>query len=191
MSMRVSIPSAFQTQSLVLRAFEPADLPALQALLNHPELEGLRYIPWGFPDDLPLSAGQVEKILVKWSEAQKEAHLAVILRENGDLIGHAEMDWDWDPHAPSVSVVIAPAHQRQGYGSQVLRLLLAYLYENTPAHNVTLWTMRWNEAAQAFALKNGFRECGRWRHDGLYHGACVEGVVFDILRPEWAARQEQ
>lgn len=183
-------PGLFQSQRLMLRAFEPADLAALQALLNQPGLEGLRYIPGGFPGDLPLSAGQVEKILARWSEAEEEAHLAVILRESQDLVGHAELEWGWDPHAPSVSLVIAPSHQRKGYGSEVLHLLLRYLYENTPAHNVTLWAADWNQAGQAFASKHGFQECGRWRREDLRHGAYVEIVVFDILRPEWVALQE-
>src|SRR3990170_3340382 len=110
----------FQSSRIALQAFESEDVPALKAYLNHPDLAGRRYIPWGFPSDMPLSNKQVEKILEKWSEQAKAAHLAVILPGKQELIGHAFCDWDWDPHSPGLALVINPVYQRQGYGGEVL-----------------------------------------------------------------------
>ena len=179
----------FQTERIFLRPFEPADLPALQAYLNHPELAGRRYIPWSFPEDLPLSAKQAEGIYNKWCEGENVSHLAVISQDKQEIIGHTELDWGWDPHCPFVAVLIAPSHQRQGYGSEVLRLLLRHLFENTPAHNVHSWMADWNQAARRFAQEHGFRESGRSRHEGLRQGKYFDAVLVDILRPEWQASQ--
>jgi [ribosomal protein S5]-alanine N-acetyltransferase len=186
----MSDTSAFQSSQLILRPFESADLPALLACLNHPELAGRRYLPWGFPDETPLSSKQVEAVLQKWDEAESEAHLAIILREDQVLIGHASFDWDWDPHCPNLSIVIAPDRQRCGYGSEVLQLLLRYLFENTPAHNVSGWMADWNQAARLFARRYGFQESGRSRREGLRHGAYFDEILVDLLRPEWRATQE-
>ena len=175
----------FQTVRIFLRPFEPGDLPALQAYLNHPELAGRRYIPWSFPEELPLSTKQVEGIYNKWCEGENESHLAVVSQDKQELIGHTQLDWDWDPHCPFVAVLIAPSHQRQGYGSEVLRLLLRYLFENTPAHNVHSWMADWNQAARRFAQEHGFRESGRSRHEGLRQGRYFDAVLVDILHPEW------
>jgi RimJ/RimL family protein N-acetyltransferase len=125
--------------------------------LNHPDLFGTRYIPWEYPEDLPLSSNQVEAILKRWSEGEKQVHLAVVLRESQMLIGYAELEWEWDPHTPFLAVVISPPHRRQGYGSQALRLLLGNLFGSTPAHNVTGWISEWNQAGLEFARANGFR----------------------------------
>ena len=182
--------TAFESERLILRPFDAGDAPALLALLNHPELAGRRGLPWGFNEELPLWASQVEKIIGKWVEDEESLHLAVVLREGQALIGHCELETGWDPHAPSVWLLIAPAHQRQGYGSEVLRLLLDYFFEYTPAHNVSLWAADWNQPALNFAHKHGFQECGRFRRDSFRDGADVDGVVFDMLRPEWKARKE-
>lgn len=179
------LESAFHGDAITLRPFEPSDVAALAFYLNHPDLSGRRYIPWGFPELAPLSHGQVEAITQKWAKTEAGLQLAVILRETEELVGHAGCDWEWDPHCPDVSLVIAPAHQQQGYGSEVLHLLLGYLFRNTVAHNVSGWIADWNRAGLQFAARHGFRECGRSRRAGVQQGRYFDMVVVDLLRPEW------
>jgi RimJ/RimL family protein N-acetyltransferase len=179
--------STFQTARLQLRPFEAEDVPALQACLNHPDLAGRRYLPWEFPGDLPLSKKQVESILEKWREGKKECNLAVVLGETGQLAGHASWNWGWDPHCPYLAAVIAPEFQRQGYGSELVRHLLRYLYENSPAYNVSTWIADWNEAARSFVRQLGFRESGRSRCEGIRSGLIFDEILYDLLRPEWQA----
>lgn len=179
------MPGPFETDRLRLRAFEPEDLPALHAYLNYPELTGRRYLPWRFPADLPLSKAQVENLLKRWSEGEKEFHLAITLREDGTLIGHANCDWGWDAHCPEIDLAISPAYQFQGYGSEVLILLLNYLFDQTPAHSISSGMASWNRDAKNFALKHGFTQSGAMRRAGLRKGAFYDWLGVDILRPEW------
>jgi RimJ/RimL family protein N-acetyltransferase len=190
------MPSLFHTGRLLLRPFETVDLPALQAYLNHPQLEGRRYLPWGFPDIAPLSGKQVEKVFEKWAEAEKALNLAILAindpaSSEPQLVGHAFCDWDWDPLSTSVGVVISPDNQRRGYGSETLNLLLAYLFERTPANNVSCWMADWNQAAVSFAKKHNFQESGRSRREGLRDGAYYNEIVMDLLRAEWPGRAAQ
>lgn len=175
----------FEGETVVLRPFEPADCPAVHDYLNSPELEGRRYIPWDFPWTTPLSRAQAEAIVQKWAGAEKALCLAVIQQDEDLLIGHAECDWDWDPHCPSISTVIAPHHQRRGYGSEVIRLLLQHLFDSTPAHSVGCWIADWNEPALHYAQSHGFQIGGRMRRAGIRRGAFYDMIVADILRPEW------
>jgi RimJ/RimL family protein N-acetyltransferase len=179
----------FESARLALKPFEPEDLPALYALVNQPELAGRRYLLEGHPDVFPLSKRQVEDIYEKWRQQEKGAHLAAVQLSDQALVGYAECDWDWDPHCPFLSVVIDPERQRLGYGSEVVQLLLRYLFLNTPAHNVSGWMAEWNQAARTFALKNGFLETGRSRREGLRDGAYFDAVLVDILRPEWMEKE--
>jgi RimJ/RimL family protein N-acetyltransferase len=178
----------FQTEQLKLRPFESDDTLALQAYLNHPKLSGRRYIPRGFPEVVPLSTHQGDAIIKKWAEDENEAHLAIVTSGKQELIGHVDLAWNWDPHVPWISVVIARPYQRQGHGSQVLNLLLDYLFENTAAHNVFSWMADWNQAARAFAKKIGFQENGRSRREGFYKGKYYDDILVDILRPEWQSK---
>ena len=177
--------SLFQGDAIALRPFEPADVPALGDYLNHFDLAGRRYIPWSFPEVAPLSQQQVHDIHQKWSDVDKGLHLAVVNLDGQDLIGHAECEWGWDPHCPSLSVVIAPAHQRRGYGSEAFALLLRYLFEYTPAHVVACWIADWNQPALEFVRSHGFQEAGRMRRVGIRQGQYHDVMVTDLLRSEW------
>jgi RimJ/RimL family protein N-acetyltransferase len=178
----------FQTEQIKLRPFELEDAPVLRAYLNHPKLSGRRYIPRRFPDEVPLSLNQVEAIIKKWGEEEREAHLGVEMSDKGDLIGHVEFEWRWDPQAPWMSVVIARQHQRQGYGTQAANLILEYLFEYTPAHNVSGWMADWNRVGRSFAEKLGFKESGRSRREGFREGSYFDGILVDILRPEYKVK---
>ena len=180
----------FQTERLKLRPFEAEDAAGLRACLNHPDLADRRYLPRGFPENLPLSTAQVGILLKNWGESERNIHLALIQRSDQALIGYAAFDWGWDPHCPFLSIVISPQHQRQGFALEVLSLLLNYVFENTVAHNVSSWMADWNQPARAFARKHDFKESGCSRREGLRMGAYYDAILVDILRPEWFALQE-
>jgi RimJ/RimL family protein N-acetyltransferase len=184
------MPFSFQGESVTLRPFEPEDISTLHAYLNHPELVGRRYLPSGFSDTVPLSRKQVEAIYEKIIGFEDGIHLAVTLTESGKLVGHAGCDWGWDMHCPDVYLVIAPDYQCQGRGSEVLELLLRYLFEHTPAHVVTGWLADWNAGGLAFLKKHGFQGAGRSRRAGIRQGSYFDYVVADLLRQEWLQRSK-
>lgn len=175
----------FQTEQIKLRPFEPEDLSALKAFLNHPKLGGRRYLPQGFPGDVPLSMSRVEALIKKWGEESREAHLGIEQTDKNELIGHAEFEWSWDPMAPWMSIVIARPYQRQGYGTEVAKLIMEYLFENTPANSISGWMASWNQAGRSFSEKLGFKESGRSRREGFRQGAYYDGILVDILRSEY------
>jgi ribosomal-protein-alanine N-acetyltransferase len=185
----MEISPTFSSMLVELRPLTADDLPTIAAYLNHPELTGRRYTPWGFPNEVPLSPKQVEGILSKWGEKEKGFVLGIVDQEKGALIGHVESSWGWDPYNPDVSIVIAPPHQRQGLGSETLRLVLTFLFEHTPAHNVAGGFPDWAESARQFAAKHGFKESGTIRRDGIRNRAYFDTIIVDLLRPEWKAMQ--
>jgi len=180
---------SFETERVALRALDLEDAASLQGYVNDEGILGRRYIPWSVADVAPLSRPQVVAILEEWSKEKSGFTLGVLAKASGRLIGHATCDWSWDPHSPSISVVIVPSQQRGGYGSEVLRLLVAHLFLDTPAHTITGWIASWNDPALAFAAAGGFAECGRIPRAGLRGGGYHDQVVVDLLRREWAARK--
>lgn len=174
---------------IVLQAFEPDNIPRLHSHLNHPGLVGRRYLPEKFSDDLPLAFIQVEAILKAWEEKQDGFNLAVIAAKNRELIGHINCDWSWDTHCPDVSVIIYPEFQRQGYGTEGLQSVLGYLFQTSPAHNISGWIADWNLPARHFAEKMGFKESGMSRREHLRNGAYSDSILVDILKEEWQRKE--
>ncbi len=193
---------SFSQANIRLRPFEPEDAPALQLILNHPGLVGRRYIPWDFPHLAPLSRQQVDGVLKKWAERENGMRLAVIQQTEqrlqtgqrqqpeDQLVGHMVLDWGWDPHSPSIALAISPEHQRQGIGSMTLEIGLRYLFEYTPAHNVSAdWVADWNTPARSFLAKHGFMKSGEPRWVGMRAGQPFNMIAMDLLRLEWQALQ--
>jgi diamine N-acetyltransferase len=181
----------FESRRIKLRAFEPDDLFDLHAYLNTPDLAGRRYIPWQYSPEIPLSKRQVEGVLKSWEESDKQLHLAITLSEEGTLIGHVNANWRWDTHCPGLDLVISPAYQRQGYGGEILILMLEYFFNNTPAHNIGGGTPSWNQPALEFAAKHGFTRSGCFRRTGFRDGKYVDWIGMDVLRPEWIVHSNQ
>ncbi len=182
-------PFPFVRETIALRALEPGDAPLLQRYLNHPALAGRRYLPDGVSDVAPLSLRQVEGVIEQWQKDRDAWTLAVLEAACGTVAGHVRAEWEWDPHTPSVSVVISPDHQRRGLGSAALDLALRFLFEETPAHAVSMWIASWNEEAVAFARRNGFSEAGRSPRGGVHGGRFYSQIALDLLRREWRERQ--
>jgi RimJ/RimL family protein N-acetyltransferase len=175
-------------ERIILQAFEPEQVSLLCSHLNHPELVGRRYLPWEFPDDLPLSCQQAEAIYKKWIEKQKGFNLAIVLPEGRELIGHINCDWGWDTHCPYVSLVVYAPYQRNGYAGEALGIFLEYIFNNTPAYNISSRIEEWNMPALEFAQKSGFTKCGRSRRVRIRNGVSCDCILVDMLKDEWLTR---
>ncbi len=179
----------FETKNLTFRPFEKQDAEALLAYLNHPDVQGHRAIPWKYPADLPLSMAQAEELLQEWSKGKDQAHFAVVLKATGELVGHLNMSWGWDPLCPGIDMLIAPRHRGQGFEDQLMDWVLGYLFMNTPAHNVGIELPGWDEDWIGFVELHGFQLAGRYRREGIRNGKYYDGLEYDLLRPEWLERQ--
>lgn len=175
----------FTGTKVSLRAFELSDTTVLHEMLNEPALLGCRYIDH---EDGPLSLARVEEMVEAWSKPEQSLRVVVTGAGGGPLLGHAYADSGWDRLTAFVAVVIAPAHQRHGYGTEVLRLLLHHVFTATPALTVEAWVADWNEAGLAFARHGGFREAGRLRREGIRNGSYYDAIPFDMTRAEWEER---
>jgi RimJ/RimL family protein N-acetyltransferase len=185
--MKNTIP--FETEDLGLRPFVAQDAEALLAYLNNPGVQGRRAIPWKYPADMPLSLEQVMDLIQTWNKGGRQIHLAVCLKVTGDLVGHVNISFDWDPHCPSISMLIAPEQRGNGFEDQLMDWTLGYLFMNTPAHNVDIEVADWDADGIRFIESHGFQLAGRFRREGIRNGKYYDGLNYDLLRPEWLERK--
>jgi RimJ/RimL family protein N-acetyltransferase len=75
----------------------------------------------------------------------------------------------------------------KGYGTDAMRTLLRFMFEEMNLHRVMLHVDERNDRAIAAYKKCGFREEGRMRHDRFALGRYWDTVVMSILEDEFRA----
>ncbi|NHJ01731.1 MAG: N-acetyltransferase [Candidatus Heimdallarchaeota archaeon] len=183
--VQMHLKTIFKTDKIHLRPFEEHELPKVKVYLNNYDFIGTRGLPWDIPDLLPLSEKQIGQIISKWAETKNELHLAIILNETGEIIGHVEYDWGWDAFSPGMNIIISPNHRKRGYGSTVLKLLLAFVFNYSSAHSISCWVPEWNILGCKFLEKHFFKDCGQLRRAGIFEGKFFDYCIYNILKHEW------
>jgi RimJ/RimL family protein N-acetyltransferase len=144
----------------------------------------------------PLSPGQVKKKYEGMEkDGDKQYYFAVRTREPdgpGRLLGFARLFWvDFMHGNSSLSVGIgAPADRRQGYGSEVMGLILNYGFNELGLHRLSAGAAEDNTGAIRFIERHGFQPEVRRRQAIARDGRRWDMLLYGLLRSEWAGRAE-
>jgi aminoglycoside 6'-N-acetyltransferase len=156
---------------VTLRPGEPSDVSYLTAILSEPEVAGR----WGHFDE-----AEVAKQFVG-------SDTAFVVTLNGEVIGAIQFGEEEDPmyrHA-GIDIFLTASRHRQGLGSDALRTLARYLFEERGHHRLSIDPAADNEAAIRAYERVGFRTVGVMRGyergpDGTWH----DGLLMDMLADE-------
>ena len=139
----------------------------------------------------PLSPAQVKK---HYEEAEKEAekshdtfNFAIRLRDGDRLIGFIRMsDIHWTHGSGRLQLGIGDPHDRHhGYGSEALKLILRYAFDELNLHRLTAMTFEYNTAALGFLQHAGFQIEVRRRQAINRDGRRWDAIGLGLLRDEW------
>lgn len=178
----------FESERVRLAPPDPEKDSEIESVWTH-DAEFLRLIDAAAAR--PLSPGQVKKKYEAIEkEGEKQFYFAVRTREAdgpGRLLGFVNLFWiDWMHGATNLNLGLgAPADRGQGYGTEALRLILDYAFDELGLHHVAVATIEYNAGAVRFLERNGFslevrrrqavqRDCERW-----------DVLMFGLLRPDW------
>lgn len=162
-----------QGSGLTLRAWTEADLPALLAILNEPDVA-----QWW--------TGGIEMAQLRSDVEDPEIH-TFIIEVDGALAGllqyHEVTDAQY--RSAGMDIGIATAHQGRGHGTEALRTLARFLFDVRGHHRLTIDPAAANARAVATYRKVGFKPVGVMREyergpDGTFH----DGLLMDMLREE-------
>ncbi|MCL4561324.1 MAG: GNAT family N-acetyltransferase [Chloroflexi bacterium] len=78
-----------------------------------------------------------------------------------------------------------PSARGKGYGTDAMRVILRYAFEELNLYRVSLNVFEYNQRALSVYLKVGFTEEGRMRNAIHRDGRWWDIVFFGILKPEW------
>jgi len=166
-----------------LRALRREDLPALQRWLDLPQVGlfvGHQQGPVGLAD--------IERWFAQMVADESERAYA-IENEAGNLIGYCVVKLTWEHREAHLGAIcIDPAAQRQGYGTDALRSLVHFLFDELGVHRISTGTHAVNEPAIRLCEKIGFVREGtqreRWFHAGAWHDA----ALFGLLRTDFQSK---
>jgi RimJ/RimL family protein N-acetyltransferase len=175
--------SMLRGERVNLRALDPSDYPTLALWLNTPEV--MKY--WGRPGN-----SQSVAEIAAYEEAKRgndTTRKYIIETHEGLAIGQIDYyDLDWQARSAWVSILVGdPSYWGGGYGTDSMRTLLRYLFQQLGLHRVALTAHESNGRAIRSYEKNGFVREGVLRDWGFFDGSWVNGVIMSVLAHEFEA----
>jgi aminoglycoside 6'-N-acetyltransferase len=157
-------------ERVVLRLVTPTDDLRLREILAEPEVA--RW--WSFSG-------------LGFGDGDDDDSVVLAIELDGDVVGAIQYAEETDPdyrHA-SVDIYLTTAVHGKGLGTDAIRTLARYLFEERGHHRVTIDPAAGNARAIAAYAKVGFRPVGVMRQyelgrDGTWH----DGLLMDLLRDE-------
>jgi len=171
-----------------LRAVEREDVKRFYEWVNDPE------VTRGLSMYLPMSTVDEEK----WFEhiQMRDMHekpLVIEAREGEGwkLIGDCSLfNIEWVNSSAEVGIMIGDKSVwNQGYGTEVMTLLLRHCFGTLNLNRVFLRVYAGNGRAQRAYVKAGFVEEGRMRQGVYKQGQYDDIILMSVLSSEWNARK--
>lgn len=173
-----------------LRAVERDDVKKFYEWVNDPD------VTYGLGLYLPMSIVDEER----WFDgiAQRDANekpLAIEVRD-GDgwkLIGNCRVfEIEWVNSSAELGIMIGDKSiWNQGYGTEVMTLLLRHGFETLNLNRIYLRVFSDNPRAKRAYEKTGFVEEGRLREAVFRHGQYGDMFIMSVLRSEWTTRKKE
>jgi RimJ/RimL family protein N-acetyltransferase len=144
---------------------------------------------------LPQSAAQLKKRYEKIEKEQDEKknlfYFTLRMRADDRLVGFARLYWiEWSNAGGFIQLGIGDPNDRQhGYGTQTLRLLLRYAFDELNLYRLTAIVPEYNPVALHLFSKAGFVEEVRQRKALNRDGRRWDLLHLGILHEEWDAAQ--
>ena len=164
---------------ILLRPVNEDDLPRLLAILREPDVA--RH--WSQPDD---EFDQRELLSGDNVDAAESSTTFVITIRNetiGWIAGWEKLHRDYR-HA-GIDLFLSTEHQGKGYGTEAIRLVCRFLFDERGHHRITIDPAADNVRAIRAYQKVGFQRVGVMRRyergaDGTFH----DGLLLDLLRED-------
>ena len=126
-----------------------------------------------------------------WYESQRKTsgayNFAICNAEDDLYIGGCGINKiDWNNRSCIIGIFVGDDRFKgKGYGTEAMKLLLRFIFNQISVDRVELRVFSFNERAIKSYLKNGFVEEGRLRRAIFRNGQFHDEVVMSILRDEY------
>ena len=179
-----------------LRAIERTDIPLFLRWINDPEVT--EFLSNVFPYSLETETHWFDSML----KGPMEEHPLTI---EVNVAMTADETPEWLPIGTCSFMAIESIHRsaeagifigdkdywNQGYGTEAMRLLLKFGFEDLNFHRIWLRVLESNHRARKSYLKAGYVEEGRYRKAEFRHGMYNDIILMSILQDEWFTKKQK
>ncbi len=176
-----------ETERLLLRPFEEADLDALYEI--HSDEAIARYLY-----NEPRTRREVADLLARkraGSAVRGEGDwlsAAAVLRATDELVGDVSLLWASELHRQGeIGFIVHPARHGHGYAAEAARPLLRFAFETLGLHRVVGRAEPRNVASTRVLEKLGMRREAHLVENEWVKGEWQSEVVYALLDREWRA----
>ncbi|NMB02500.1 MAG: GNAT family N-acetyltransferase [Firmicutes bacterium] len=171
-----------------LREYRKEDVPKAQGFVNDPEIKRLM---GGIP--FPYTLWDEEKFITQQSASNNNYSFAIETLENNHYIGGCGLNsLDWKNRVAEIGIFIGDKeYQNRGYGTDALKVLLRFIFDQLNLHKVSLRVLSYNERAIKVYKRLGFRDEGCLRQERFVDGAYHDLLAMGILKDEFAEIEKE
>ena len=167
-----------------LREYHKEDIPTVWKYVNDPEIK--RTLVPGIP--FPWKLEEEEK----WYEEQNAKgdtyNFAIEKKADGTYIGGCGINnVDWKNSVATVGIFLGKDFLSQGYGTDAMKVLVKFIFDQMNIHKVILHVFSFNKRAIRSYEKVGFRIEGTLREQIYRDGKYYDEVIMGILKEDWAS----
>lgn len=163
---------------ILLRSWTLADVPALTAACQDPEIPRWTVVPSPYTEDH--ARGFIERSEVDRVQG-RELALAIVDRGDGLLGAVGLANLDWDNQKAEIGYWIAREARRQGVGARATRLLSEWAIVTLGLARLELLTHPANEPSQRLAVQAGYTREGLLRKYRRNRGDLEDLIMFALL----------
>lgn len=146
-------------------------------------------VQWGGPSVFfPLDEGQIAR-MIEESARRPPLRQCWMAQHGGDLIGHAQLGFDWrNGNATLARVAVAPSVRGRGLAHPMLEPVVDAAFAHPKIERLELNVYSFNKPALRVYESLGFQREGLRRASARVGSERWDTVIMAILRPEWKAR---
>lgn len=174
-----------ETARLVLRAFTPADAPALAAYRSDPEVS--RYQSW----EAPVPMEEAERLAATFSAGDPRDpgwfQYAVERRLAPGLVGDLGVCRSEDGRQAELGFTFAPAFQGHGYATEAVARIVEFLLLDEGLHRISAECDERNVRSAKLLERVGFRREGHLVQSTWIKGEWTDDLLYGLLASEYRA----
>lgn len=177
-------------EQVKLRQFIDRDIATMVEILNDPDVKRLTgSVSTKAAAETPMSNSDKIKVkewyLSRHSQADR-LDLAIEVVESKEIVGEIVLnEWDQDNSSCNLRILIGPAGQNKGFGSEAISLLLKDAFERLNLHRIELAVFSFNPRARHVYQKLGFIYEGRLREAHFYEDKWLDIELFSLLDSDY------